>query len=246
MVNVSVNPKAARLALAHQTEVVRRNLDALVTDPFLGRLAVALTGRIPRLADNLVRRIFAEDLFYGETGPPVFERLRGDVENIIGQMIRGVAGTEPVQLDQAEAVVRQAAGDGVPLATILRIFRMGGQLILEEALADQSWRQVGDDVDTVLTGSSALWELINSYSELIGHVYDQVAADRFRRSERDRSLVLDALMDGRVQDLPRMADVARFLDLSEHGEAAFLPSQHLAKPAGADRTARRAKSVLPE
>jgi sugar diacid utilization regulator len=70
----------------------------------------------------------------------------------------------------------------------------------------------------VLDVGSVVFGLTNAYSEAISQVYDDTAAERFRRFERERTLLLDALFEGRTQDLPRLAEVARVLDLPEHGE----------------------------
>lgn len=193
------------------------SLDVFLEDPFFRAFATTLVEDLPLLIDEVVRLVVSADLFYGELGAPPTARLREDVEDNLGHIVRGFAGLEPLDFDRARAVAERAACGGVPLAAVLHVYRIGAQVIWDHVVRNRTWRQGQPDLDAVLQGASVVWRLTDVFSTVIGQVYDDTAAERFRRSERERTLLIDALLEGRAQDLPRLADVARILDLPEAG-----------------------------
>jgi DNA-binding PucR family transcriptional regulator len=197
-------------------------LAEVARDPFFNTFAATLVEDLSILTDELVRRVLAEDLFYGELGHPSVEPLRADIEATLGHIIRGFAGLEPVDFDGARVVARRAAMNGVPVAAILHVYTIGAQVIWDHVVRDPRWREK----DFVLDVGSVVFWLTNAYSEAISQVYDDTAAERFRRFERERTLLLDALFEGRTQDLPRLAEVARILDLPEHGELVVVTAEN--------------------
>jgi hypothetical protein len=203
-----------------------RSLDDFVRDPFFGRWAASMVGAVPALTDQLVRRVVSEVSFYETWELPTTDHLRADVEDTLAHIVRGFAGLEPLRLDTARSVVRGAAAQGVPVAAVLHIFRLGAQVIWEHVADHQSWREEDYDLDAVLKGAAMLWALVDSYSELICEIYDDTAAQRFRRSERERTLLLDALFEGRVQDLPGLSDTATILDLPDNGELVVVVAEN--------------------
>jgi hypothetical protein len=203
-----------------------RSLDEFLGDPFCRAFAGALVEDLPQIIDEVVRVVVAEDHFYAELGEPPIARLREDVEDNLGHIVRGFAGLEPLDFDRARAVAERAAAGGVPLAAVLHVYRLGAQVIWGHVVHDGSWRRREPEVDLVLRGGLVVWKLCDAFSKVITEVYDDTAAERFRRSEQERTLLVDALLEGRTQDLPRMADVARILDLPELGELVVVVAEN--------------------
>ncbi len=194
-----------------------KSVAEFVQNPFFVRLAVTMVEELPELIDELIGRVVSEDPFYTAGDPSTLSRMRADVAEELGHIVRGFAGLEPLRAEEAGAVARRAAADGVPVAAVLNVYRLGAQIIWERFVDRHRWREAEFDLDTVLEGSAVLWELVNSYSAAISQVYDDTAAERFRRSERERTLLIDGLLEGRLPDLPPMTDVARILDLPRRG-----------------------------
>jgi len=209
-----------------------RRLDELLQDPFSRVFAASLVEDIPVLTAEVVRLVLAEDDFYSKLGEPPEARLHQDVEDNLGHIVRGFAGLEPLDFDHARAVAERAAMGGVPLAVVLHVYRIGAQVIWDHVAHHSSWRQHEPDLDSVLEGGSVIWKLTDAFSKVITEVYDDTAAERYRRSEQERTLLLDALLEGRAQDLPPLADVARILDLPEQGELVVVVAENPA--AGAE------------
>jgi len=158
---------------------------------------------------------FLRDPFLGHVAVTMVQELPA----LTDELVQRVLLEDPFYSDlDAPTVARRAATEGVPVAALLRVYRLGAQVIWEH-LADHRTRRHGDfDMDSVLDGAAVLLALVNSFSSEISQVYDETATDRFRRHERERTLLVDGLLEGRAQDLPCLADVARILDLPEQAE----------------------------
>ena len=207
-------------------------LAEFLEDPFFRAFAATLVEDLPILTDEVVRLVQAEDLFYAELGEPPVARLREDIADNLGHIVRGFAGQEPLDFDRARMVAERAAAGGVPLAAVLHVYRIGAQVIWDHVVHHSSWREQQPDLDAVLEGGLVVWKLTDAFSKEISEVYADTAAAHFRRSERERTLLLDALLEGRSQDLPRPADVSRILDLPEHGALVVVVAENPA--AGAE------------
>jgi hypothetical protein len=70
----------------------------------------------------------------------------------------------------------RSPAQGVPVAAVLHIFRLGAQVIWEHVTDHQSWREEDYDLDAVLKGAAMLWALVDSYSELICEIYDDMGS----------------------------------------------------------------------
>ncbi|HLX89479.1 MAG TPA: hypothetical protein VKR22_13610, partial [Acidimicrobiales bacterium] len=209
-----------------------RRLAEFLEDPFFRAFAATLVEDLPVLIDEVVRVVLEEDIFYRELGEPPVARLREDVDDNLGHIVRAFAGHEPLDFDRARAVAERAAASGVPLAAVLHVYRIGAQVVWDHVVHHSSWRALEPDIDTVLEGGSVVWKMTDAFSREISEVYASTVAERFRRSERERTLLLDALLEGRAQDLPRSADVARILDLPVQGEMVVVVAENPA--AGAE------------
>lgn len=187
-----------------------------VTDPFIQHVAASLLDSIEPLTDEMVRRVVAEDPFFAQASARSHDDVRADVKENLGQILRGLAGHEPLDFDLARNLARHRAEQGVPVAAMLHAYRVAAQVLWDHHVAAGHVLGMSQfDLDQVLDGAAELWTLTNTYCSVISQAYDDVATDRARRSERTRMLVLDALLDGRVDDLPPLAEMSRLLDLPE-------------------------------
>jgi sugar diacid utilization regulator len=60
---------------------------------------------------------------------------------------------------------------------------------------------------------------------VISQAYEETVADRARRSERERTLLLDALLEGRTQDPLLVGQASRLLDLPERGSMVIVVAE---------------------
>jgi hypothetical protein len=192
--------------------------EGVIADPFIQRVAAELLASLPALTDELVERIVASDPFYAQAMVIVPDEVRKAVEENLGQVMRGLAGLEPLDFELTRELAKRRAAQGVPVSALLHAYRLAAQVIWEhhvEAGHNQVHGEFG--LDEVLDGAAKLWALTNTYSSVVSQAYDDTAGDRARASERERTLLLDALFEGRNHDLPGIADTARLLDLPDRG-----------------------------
>jgi hypothetical protein len=190
--------------------------EAVVSDPFIQRVARSLLDDIDVLTDEMVRRIVIGDRFYEQAAAGLPEKIRGDIEQNLRQVLRGLAGMEPLDFGMTRDLAKDRAELGVPVAELLHAYRVCAQVIWDHHLAAAHRLGMNEfDLDQILDGASQLWTLTNTYCSVVSQAYDDTASDRARRSERERMLVLDALFEGRIHDLPVRSDTARLLDLPE-------------------------------
>lgn len=186
-------------------------------DPFIQRVAASLLGSTEVLTDEMVRRVVSEDPFFAQASLRSHEHVRADVKENLGQILRGLAGIEPLDFDLARTLARRRAEQGVPVAAMLHAYRVAAQVLWDHHL--EAGHLLGMsaefELDQILDGAAKLWELTNTYCSVISQTYDDIGTERARRSERARMLLLDALFEGRVEDLPPRVEMARLLDLPE-------------------------------
>jgi hypothetical protein len=188
------------------------------SDRFVARVASRLIDDLPTITERLSRRILTEDPFYSKVVPTMGDEVRATVDRNLGQFVRGLAGLEPIDLELSRQLARRRAEQGVPLAALLNAHRMAAQTVWEYLVAaGHSWAQQEFDLDEVLDGSGQVWALSDTFSRLISESYEQALAERSHRSERERALLFDALVEGRTQDVSFAGDVARVLGLPERG-----------------------------
>lgn len=187
-----------------------------VTDPFIQHVAESLLDSIELLTDEMVRRVIAQDPFFAQVSARSQDDVRADVKENLGQILRALAGHEPFDFDLVRSLARHRAEQGVPVAALLHAYRVAAQVLWDHHVAAGHLLGLSEfDLDQILDGAAQLWTLTNTYCSVISQVYDDNATDRARRSERTRTLLLDALLDGRTEDLPPLSEVSRLLDLPE-------------------------------
>jgi DNA-binding PucR family transcriptional regulator len=188
----------------------------IVADPFVQRVAQHLLDDLPTAVDQLIEHILAVDPFYASVIEVMADEVRASVEENLGQLVRGLAGHEPLDFELPRDLARRRAEQGVPVSALLHAYRLAGELVWERHVeAGKTMARDEFAVEQILDGAAKIWALTNLYCEIISQAYDDTTAERARRSERERTLLLDALFEGRMHDLPRLADTARLLDLPE-------------------------------
>jgi DNA-binding CsgD family transcriptional regulator len=134
------------------------------------------------------------------------------------------------------------AEQGVPVAALLHAYRLAAELVWEHHLAaGHAWGHDEFDIGQVLDGAAKIWSLTNTYCGVISEAYDETVADRARQSERERTLLLDALLEGRTQDLPRLSDAARILNLPQQGRLVVVVADN---PAAGEEGMARIEQAL--
>ena len=191
--------------------------NGVVDDPFIERVAGSLLDSIEVLTDEMVRRVVSQDPFFAQASLRSQDAVRADVKVNLGQILRGLAGLEPLDFELARSLARHRAEQGVPVAALLHAYRVAAQVLWDHHIEAGHLLGMSEEfeLDQILDGAAKLWALTNTYCSVISQTYDDLGTERGRQFERERMLLLDALIEGRVEDLPSRPDLFRMLDLPD-------------------------------
>ncbi|MFD9354480.1 PucR family transcriptional regulator [Streptomyces sp. NPDC060031] len=178
-----------------------------------------LSRRIALTADRLADRTLAEDAAYAALlgRPELRERFHHTLSRVVEALARDPHGL-PSGLADARATGSLRAGQGLPLASLLRAYRLGGRLLwqtLTEAVAAHDPAALPG----LLPGAAVLWDVLDQLTDAAAESYRRAEAVH-RDAERERrAALLDGLLDGTASDA---ADAAARLGLPERGRFAVV------------------------
>ncbi|MFD9305065.1 helix-turn-helix domain-containing protein [Streptomyces sp. NPDC060048] len=177
------------------------------------RVAVAAQ----RLADRLPTEEPAYAALLGRAA------LRDRLHEILRQAVEGVAGASrglPPDLADARSEGALRAGQGLPLDSLLRVYRLGGRLLwqtLTEAVAAHDRAAL----PRLLPEAPALWDVVDRMADAAAQSYRRAETLREERERELRAAHLDALLDG-AGPAEATAESAHRLGLAERGRFAVV------------------------
>jgi hypothetical protein len=179
-------------------------------------LAAGLLADVPVLADRAFRAIVTEDAGYAAMDPARQREVREHNELNLRGLLATLAGTEPIRTDVPRETARRRAAQGVPLGTVLHAYRIGFR-VLWEGLVERAAGEQALPADRLASSVSAVWWMIDIYSEAVTDAYRETLVDLAREDERRRLVLLDALIEGRGGDWTTLGGSGQSLGLPEHG-----------------------------
>ncbi|MGH9100562.1 MAG: PucR family transcriptional regulator, partial [Acidimicrobiales bacterium] len=181
--------------------------------PTVATLAAETLADLPELTDRLVRR--ALELEEPYRWVPIEEFTRRAASNL-GRTLEDLAQGRPISVDSQRATARRRAEDGVPLASVLHAFRLGFT-VLWEAMVDRARASGEDAMRALLEGTSTLWDIIDTHSDVVTVEYQTALSEFARLDEDQRRLLVDALFDGRLAEWQSLRGSPRDLGLPGRG-----------------------------
>ncbi|MEV6768361.1 helix-turn-helix domain-containing protein [Nocardia sp. NPDC051030] len=171
-----------------------------------------LSDDIDGLVDAVAGEIEQCEPAYHGTHAMAPERLRADTRENLVAIIEHLTAGRGTGASVAVEIGRRRADQAVPLSAVLRAYRIGTRVlwerlptfVIDEASAQQS----------LVERASAVWHLLDEYSEAITTGYRHAMLDRTRRDAQARDAALDGLLSG---------DAASRL-LNDHAEVLRLPA----------------------
>lgn len=186
--------------------------------PSAAPLAAALADSVEALTDVLVGRITAADPSYGESGLLTADQLyRTCVENLTA-VIGALAGTRPLRLQPARDAGRLKAEQGIPVASLLHAYRLGGRLIWEELT---NW-SAGPGDTRLHELATRLWELVDLYSDAAVESYRETEVLLAHTDAQLQSRLVRTLFDDHSGNPARVLEVLRTLGFPERGAFAVV------------------------
>lgn len=187
-------------------------------------LASALRGRAPELARQLAGRIIKQIDFYAEGGPvpreDLYESCRDNIEFMFGHL--GDLG--PRDLSAPRRTGQRRAEQGAPIAAVLSSFRIGFAFIWDCVVTEA--RQSGTLSDTELVQiASDVWALHEAFTmEMMTAYRDELTKQALQR-DRERSALVEALLEGPFADTATVWDAADLLGLPYQGLFAVVAAE---------------------
>jgi PucR C-terminal helix-turn-helix domain/GGDEF-like domain len=183
----------------------------------ISRLATEARAEVGTLADRLVDLILESQPDYRQLDADGLADVRRSCHDNLVEILDGLSGAGPSSGTAPLATARRRAEQGIPLGAVLHAYRLGFRVVWEELLA-RAGRAGTAPVQDLLGGATALWELIDSYSEAVHSAYRETLVDRVRRDEQRQMGLLDALLEGRLGEWSLVGDAARALGLPSDGQ----------------------------
>jgi DNA-directed RNA polymerase specialized sigma24 family protein len=176
-------------------------------------LAPVLAGKRDELAEAMTQR------FMGAVGAYHTLPAREDIRQDYGAHLDAVMQAPDLPAGQQAGAVRAVAaahgragvGEGLPLAMLVEFYRVGLRVLWEAVLEACGGESApGDDLAAaVLT----VWRLQDVWVHSMTDAYYKESRETILCRERERSALVDAVLDGRVQDPGELRDAAEALRL---------------------------------
>jgi hypothetical protein len=212
-------------------------------DPVVGELSAALLPQADDLAVGMAERIRAEIPIYAGGQVLSDQELHASCADNLRYVLGNLAGAPAVGPDVPRATGAERADRGLPYATLLQAYRIGGRYIWEllVAAADSSAR------DRLLRAAADIWAVTDDLSAQVTEGYRTTLADRARRDVQVRSALLGTLLDGDIDAAEQLWQSAAVLKLPRTADyvvvTAECPSRGTEALPGIEESLRR-KNVV--
>ncbi len=181
-------------------------------------LAAALAADVESMSAELVIRIAAADSSYAQTGLLTEEQLHMTCRQNLTSMIDGLAGAGPLRLRSARDAGRLKAEQGIPVASLLHAYRLGGRLVWEELTA----RADGPGDARLHDLATRLWELVDLYSDAAVEAYRETEVLLAHSDAQVQSRLVRTLFADHSANPAGVLDVLRTLGIPERGSFAVV------------------------
>lgn len=172
--------------------------------------------RLPELADQLARLLGEKDEFYRRLDASSPRELRKVCEVNLGRAFDAFIEARAVDLETVRKTGRAQARLGIPLSAVLRAFRLAGTFAYEGIIDRVAPPRVLTP-EQLIPVNAMVWQIIDSFSDVIADAYTEVATESARYDEKARLTVVDALIEGRFTKPEEFEDAARVLGLPTTG-----------------------------
>ncbi|MCZ2858410.1 PucR family transcriptional regulator [Blastococcus sp. VKM Ac-2987] len=169
----------------------------------LGQLAPRLMDQLDAMTDRMVDVLARTEPAYRElveqSEQDVRTSTRSNLEGGLRSLMSAAAGTGTLHLASARAVGRRRAAQGVPLESVLRAYRLGGQVTWEALLA-VSRDGTGQHDTLLLEVAGSVWRSNDAECAAVAEGYREEQRRLDGVDEQARQQALDGLLEGRGSD----------------------------------------------
>ncbi|MFF8942749.1 PucR family transcriptional regulator [Streptomyces sp. NPDC014864] len=197
-----------------------RTDDGAGTDDGLRKLVDVLLPGIDRFADLLTCRITQEEDAYRDHGHVKHDQLRTSCADNLHSMVTQL-GRDALDLRVPHDTGRFKAEHGVPLSAVTHAYRLAGRFLWECVLSE-----AGDTVAREMPYvATAVWSVSDAFTDAVATAYRETMTERAHHDRQVRSLLLAALLDGRLDESTHLWECADALRLPQRGVFAVVSAE---------------------
>jgi hypothetical protein len=213
----------------------------------LAELAPPLLDQLEDMTSRMVSILQRSEGAYLEQGPVVlaelFESTRTNLERGVRTLMGDAHDGGRAALAAAREVGRRRAAQGVPLETVLRAYRLGGQVTWEALRATARAAEAPGDSDVLLEVAGSVWHVNDVQCAALAEAYRTEERRLAGIDDQARQQVLDGLLGGRGGDPVFVRTASELLALPLDGRlvCAVAPLDYAGVPTLVDAGARLLK-----
>jgi PucR C-terminal helix-turn-helix domain/GGDEF-like domain len=181
--------------------------------PVVAQLATELIDELGFLTDQLVTRLLQSDESYLTVD---IEDLRNSIGENLTSFVADLASQRSPSISSSRDTARRRADQGVPLGSVLHAYRLGFHVIWG-ALADKALRKGPEWLEGLVRESDTVWAWVDTSSEAVNAEYRDALIEAAEKDEQQRTLLLDALFEGRLGEWKMLGGSLAAIGLPEHG-----------------------------
>jgi hypothetical protein len=187
-------------------------------------LASALLGRASELAGQLAERIIKQIDCYAEGGPVPREDLRESCRDNFEFVFGHLGDLGPRDLSAPRRTGRRRAEQGVPLAAVSSSFRIGFAFLWDCVVTEARRSGTLSDAELVQVASD-VWALNDTFTTEMMTTYRDTLTKQALQRDRERSALVEALLQGPLADTATVWEAADLLGLPYQGLFAVVAAE---------------------
>lgn len=155
---------------------------------------------------------------------------RDDLHDALGRSVGFILahlahpGSAAVDVSAPSATGRKRAFQGAPLPEVLRVYRLSFAYFWEQLLTEAQ-RSGHGATQALLATAGRIWSLADVYSTALTDSYREAVAERMTETDRRRSALVAALVDGPTTGSDTLWEMARVLGFPFQGDFVVLMAE---------------------
>ena len=179
--------------------------------PEVVALGRSLMERRHEVVEGMVGRIRAEIEFY-RSGAVDVEDLRASCDRNFEMILWPLINATPVDLRPPRETGRRRARQRAPLSEVMAAYRVGFRFVWETLVSAAQQRGTTSS-EALVAAASALWISHDEYTDAMAAAYRETLTADLRHDERERTAMVEALLDGSTSGAASIWEVAELLRL---------------------------------
>jgi hypothetical protein len=186
-------------------------------------LARSLLERRQELADGMAERILREVDFY-RTGAVSLDDLRASCDRNLEMILWPLVNPAPVDLRPPQETGRRRARQRAPLPEVMAAYRVGFRFVWETLVVEAQERGRTSS-EALVAAASALWVGNDEYTDAMATSYRETLTADLRHDERERTAMVEALLDGAIPGSSSTWEIADLLRLPPSPDYAVVAAE---------------------